>query len=78
MKLELHLDHRIEALGSSTRLFEQLAFKDPGNVIPDGSFESDPYRVQVDGRSAAAWDFTTADLLTRLEAACDEQERTDR
>lgn len=43
--------------------FEQIAFKDPGNVIPDGSFESPYYRSVVDGRSSSVWTMTTADAF---------------
>lgn len=40
--------------------YEQLSFKDPGNVIPDGSFESATYRATLAARSETAWTFTTA------------------
>lgn len=41
--------------------YEQLAFKDPGNVVPDGSLETAGFRSLLAGRSAAAWTFTQAD-----------------
>lgn len=42
--------------------YEQIAFKDPGNIVPDGSFESATYRATVQGRSSAQWSFTTANF----------------
>jgi hypothetical protein len=41
--------------------YEQIAFKDPGNVIPDGSFETSTYRAMVASNSAAAWQFISID-----------------
>lgn len=41
--------------------YEQLGFKDPGNVIRDGSFESANYRTTLAAQSATAWTFTTLD-----------------
>jgi hypothetical protein len=41
--------------------YEQIGFKDPGNVITDGSFESPTYQATLLSRSSAAWQFTTAD-----------------
>ena len=41
--------------------YQQIGFKDPGNVYPDGSFESAAYRATLTGRSSAAWTFVTTD-----------------
>lgn len=41
--------------------YEQIGFKDPGNLIADGSFETPGIRSNVAFKSAAAWTFTTAD-----------------
>jgi hypothetical protein len=41
--------------------YEQIGFKDPGNVITDGSFESPTYQATLLSRSSVAWQFTTAD-----------------
>lgn len=43
--------------------YEQIAFKDPGNVVQDGSFESTAYQQALTSRSHAAWLFTTADAF---------------
>ena len=43
--------------------YEQIAFKDPGNIVQDGSFESTAYQQVLTGRSHAAWLFTTADAF---------------
>jgi hypothetical protein len=51
--------------------FEQLAFKDPGNIVPDGSFETEQYRTLVDGRTGPAWSFTqTAPAHGLWSATC--------
>jgi hypothetical protein len=41
--------------------YEQIGFKDPGNLVPDGSFETVAYRDAVTAREAS-WSFTTADF----------------
>jgi hypothetical protein len=41
--------------------YEQIGFKDPGNVLLDGSFESATYQAAVAARSSTAWSFTTTD-----------------
>lgn len=43
--------------------FEQISFKDSGNLVFDGSFESDDFRATLSSRSSAAWTFTTSDYF---------------
>jgi hypothetical protein len=49
--------------------YEQIGFKDPGNLIMDGSFETSAYRNLVEPRSNAAWTFTTGDKFHGTYAA---------
>jgi hypothetical protein len=49
--------------------YAQIGFKDPGNVVVDGSFETPQFRDLVASRSDAAWSFTTADAYHRTTSA---------
>jgi hypothetical protein len=49
--------------------YAQIGFKDPGNVVVDGSFETPQFQDLVASRSDAAWSFTTADAYHRTTSA---------
>jgi hypothetical protein len=60
-----------QATGTASRLvgtdldpdaitFEQIGYKDQGNAVDDGSFETAAYREEVANRSDPAWTFSTA------------------
>jgi hypothetical protein len=68
----LRSDPSAQAFGTPSRLvgsdldadaitFEQIQYKDSGNLVFDGSFEDDDYRANLSARSSSAWTFTTAD-----------------
>ena len=69
---KLRSDASAQASGTPSRLvgsdldadaitFEQINFKDSGNLVFDGSFETDTFRATLSSRSASAWTFTTSD-----------------
>lgn len=45
--------------------YAQIAFKDPGNIVPDGSFETESYREAVGARSESSWTFTQSNPFHR-------------